>query len=200
MTHTVEFFYDYGSPASYLAWAQLPALCDRNGARLMRRPMLLGGVFKATSNASPATVPAKGRWMFEDLARHAAQAGVPFQMNPHFMINTLMAMRGAVWAAQQGVLDAYDRAVFTATWATGRNTGDAQELARVIGEAGLDASAWAAAIQSDAVKQGLIANTEEAVARGVFGAPTMFVGGQMHFGQDRLAWVERVLREPHPAG
>jgi 2-hydroxychromene-2-carboxylate isomerase len=194
MTHTVEFFYDYGSPASYIAWAQLPALCERYGATLVRRPLLLGGVFKATGNASPAMVQAKGRWMFEDLTRHARAAGIPFRMNPHFMLNTLAAMRGAVWAQQAGVLPRYDQALFEATWAHQRNVSDPAELRHVLAEAGLDAAACAAGVQDDAVKKGLIANTEEAVSRGVFGAPTMFVAGQMHFGQDRLDWVERALK------
>jgi 2-hydroxychromene-2-carboxylate isomerase len=93
---SIEFFFDVGSPNSYLAHTQLPRLARERGARLVHRPMLLGGVFKATGNASPVTIPAKGRWMNDDLARWAARYGVPFRFNPHFPINTLALMRGAI--------------------------------------------------------------------------------------------------------
>src|SRR5690606_34706627 len=96
MSKTVEFYFDFGSPATYLAWTQLPAICAEAGARLVYRPMLLGGVFQAAGNASPISVPAKGRYMFRDLARFARRYGVPLQFNPHFPINTLALMRGAV--------------------------------------------------------------------------------------------------------
>jgi len=99
-TQSVEFFFDFGSPASYLAWTQLPALCAASGATLIYRPMLLGGVFQATGNASPVAVPAKGRYMLTDLARFAARYGVPLRFNPHFPINTLALMRGAVEGAR----------------------------------------------------------------------------------------------------
>ena len=93
--NTIEFFFDFGSPTTYLAHTQLPRIAAETGAQLVYRPMLLGGVFKATGNASPVTVPAKGRWMGQDIARWAARYGVPFAFNPHFPINTLTLMRGA---------------------------------------------------------------------------------------------------------
>jgi 2-hydroxychromene-2-carboxylate isomerase len=194
MTQTVEFFHDYGSPASYVAWGQLPALCAQHGATYVSRPMLLGGVFKATGNQTPVAIPAKGRWILADLQRHAIDAGLPFRMNPHFILNTMSAMRGAIWAQRAGVIDAYDRALYTATWVDGQNIGDVATLTAVVRDAGLDADAMAAAIQTAEIKQGLIDATNEAVERGAFGAPTMFVAGEMHWGQDRLAWVARALR------
>ena len=97
--HRVEFFFDFGSPTTYLAYTQLPRIAALAGAQLAWRPMLLGGVFKATGNASPVTVPAKGRWMGQDIARWAHRYGVPFAFNPHFPVNTLTLMRGSTHIA-----------------------------------------------------------------------------------------------------
>jgi 2-hydroxychromene-2-carboxylate isomerase len=192
---TVEFFFDFGSPTTYLAHTQLPRLASERGARLVYRPMLLGGVFKATGNASPVTVPAKGRWMGQDIARWAARYGVPFAFNPHFPINTLTLMRGAVGLQmrQPALFDQYVDAVFDAMWVHPRNLGDPAELAAVLLPLGLDPDAFAALVGDAQVKATLVAHTEEAVARGVFGAPTCFVDGQMHFGQDRLDFVRDAL-------
>ena len=195
MSKRVEFFFDVGSPTTYLAWTQLPALCERAGAELVYRPMLLGAVFQATGNASPAAVPAKGRYMDIDMARHARRYGVPFAMNPYFPINTLTLMRGAAGAQLRAParLDAYLRAVFRAMWVDALNMNDPAVVARALGAAGFDPAevlAWTADAQ---VKAALRATTEEAVARGVFGAPTMFVGAEMFFGQDRLDFVREAL-------
>lgn len=190
----VELWYDFGSPASYLAWRRLRDLCERRGASLILQPMLLGGVFKATGNSSPVTIEAKGRWMIADLQRHADRFDIDFSMNPHFIINTLLPMRGAIWARDNGVLETYTDAMFNATWAEQRDISNPAEIAAVLQGAGLDGQAMAAAVQQPEVKQGLIKATEAAVSRGVFGAPTMFVGDEMHFGQDRVDWVERALQ------
>lgn len=195
MNKTLEFFFDLGSPATYLAWTQLPALCERAGAELRYRPMLLGGVFQATGNASPATVPAKGRYMTTDLLRHAHRYDVPFAFNPHFPINTLALMRGAIGYQLQRPEDfqRYLNALFKALWVDQRNLGDEQVLATVLTEAGLDADQFRSLITNDQIKNALKANTEEAVRRGVFGAPTFFVDDEMFFGQDRLSFVEDAL-------
>ncbi len=194
---TIEFFFDFGSPTTYLAHTQLPRIARDTGAQLVYRPMLLGGVFKATGNASPVTVPAKGRWMGEDIGRWAERYGVPFAFNPHFPINTLPLMRGAVGLQmrQPECFGPYVDAVFDAMWVHPRNLGDASEIAAVLQPLGLDAQAFAALIGDPDVKAALVAHTEEAVARGVFGAPTCFVGGQMHFGQDRLDFVREALAD-----
>jgi 2-hydroxychromene-2-carboxylate isomerase len=194
-TKTVEFFFDFGSPASYLAWTQLPALCAAGGATLIYRPMLLGGVFQATGNASPVTVPAKGRYMLTDLARFARRYGVPMQFNPHFPVNTLALMRGAVGLQlrqPQRFVD-YVSAMFNAMWVDGRNMADPVVLGEALAQAGFDPSAVLALTADPAVKDALKANTEQAVRRGAFGAPTMFVGDQMFFGQDRLDFVREAL-------
>jgi 2-hydroxychromene-2-carboxylate isomerase len=196
MVKRVEFFFDFGSPTSYLAYTQLPRIARECDSALEWRPMLLGGVFKATGNASPVTVPAKGRWMFDDIARHAHRYGVPFAFNPAFPINTLTLMRGAagLQMRQPKKLEHYVDTIYRAMWETPRNLGDPGELAATLGAAGFDADAFMALVGDAEVKAKLIANTEEAVARGAFGAPTMFVGQQMFFGQDRLEFVREALR------
>lgn len=195
MSKTVEFFFDLGSPASYLAHTQLPALCRDCGAALVYRPMLLGGVFQATGNASPAMIPAKGRYMIRDLARYAERYSVPMRFNPHFPINTLTLMRllVAVQLHQPERLDDALQALFQATWVDGVNMGDPARVAEVLAAAGLDAAALQQQIGEPAVKDALKATTEEAVRRGVFGAPTCFVGDDMYFGQDRLDFVREAL-------
>jgi 2-hydroxychromene-2-carboxylate isomerase len=196
MTKTAEFFFDVGSPASYLAWTQMPTLCAQAGASLVYKPMLLGAVFQATGNASPAMVVAKGRYMTVDLGRFAKRYGVDFRMNPHFPINTLQLMRGVIGMQlrQPARFGALLGAVFTALWSKGANLNDPAVLAATLVEAGFDpAEVFALANDAD-IKAALKANTEEAVARGVFGAPTVFVGDAMFFGQDRLDFVREALR------
>ncbi len=192
---TVEFFFDFGSPTTYLAHTQLQRIATEAGATLVYRPMLLGGVFKAAGNASPVSVPAKGRWMGDDIARWARRWGVPFSFNPFFPINTLTLMRGAAglqWRQPED-FNRYVDAVFQAMWVNPRNLGDAATLAAMLTEAGFDPAAFMALVGDAEVKARLVANTEEAVARGVFGAPTCFVGEAMFFGQDRLDFVREAL-------
>ena len=194
MEKQVEFYFDFGSPYSYLAYKALPAIAAAHGAQIAWRPMLLGGVFKATGNHSPAEIPAKSKWMHQDMQRWAARYGAVFRFNPHFPINTLLLMRGAVGMQMRGQdLHKYVDAVFHAMWAEPRNLGEPAELAAVLRQAGLDANAFLALVNDTAVKEQLKKHTEEAVARGVFGAPTFFVGEQMFWGQDRLDFVATAL-------
>ena len=195
MNKQVEFFFDVGSPAAYLAYTQLPKIAAGAGAAIVWRPMLLGGVFKATGNASPVLVPAKGKWMMGDLARWAGRHGVPLRMPEPFPINTLTLMRGAVGMQlrQPARFAAYLDAVYTAVFGQGLAMGDPAVVRGVLERAGFDATAFEALVADPDVKQALIANTDEAVARGAFGAPTMFVGDEMHFGQDRLEFVAAAL-------
>jgi 2-hydroxychromene-2-carboxylate isomerase len=195
MGKRVEFFFDVGSPTTYLAWTQLPALCAKAGAELVYRPMLLGAVFQATGNASPVTVPAKGRYMLGDMARFARRYGVPFVMNPHFPVNTLTLMRGAAGAQLRAPerFDAYLRGAFKAMWIDALNMNDAAVAAQALVAAGFDPAEVMGWANDAEVKAALRATTEEAIARGAFGAPTMFVGTQMFFGQDRLEFVREAL-------
>ena len=195
MSKTVEFYFDLGSPASYLAWTQLPALCARHGAQLVYRPMLLGGVFQATGNASPAMVPAKARHVFVDMQRFARRYGVTLAFPPGFPINTLNLMRGAVAVQlhQPQHFDAYVTAMFQALWVQQRNLADPAVVASVLQEAGFDPEQFLAWTTDAQVKTALKEATEEAVRRGVFGAPSCFVGEQMFFGQDRLDFIAEAL-------
>ena len=190
-----EFFFDFGSPASYLAYTQMDGIAKRTGAEIVWRPMLLGGVFKATGNASPVTVAAKGNWMMTDLPRFAERYGVPYNRNPFFPVNTLVMMRGA--AAFEGTpqFRPYVDAMFKAMWVEPKNMNDLPTAAGVLKAAGFDPQGFMAKAESQEAKDRLKATTEEAVARGVFGAPTTFVGEDMFFGQDRLDFVEEALRK-----
>jgi 2-hydroxychromene-2-carboxylate isomerase len=196
--NTIEFCFDFGSPTTYLAHTQMPQLAADTGARIQYVPMLLGGVFKATGNQSPVMVPAKGRWMGSDLKLFARRYRVPFTFNPHFPINTLTLMRGAVGLQmrQPERFMPYVDAVFRAMWVEPVNLGDAAVLASTLAAAGFDAASFQALVADAEVKAKLIANTEAAVARGAFGAPTCFVGEQMFFGQDRLDFVREAVSAP----
>ncbi|MBE7417181.1 MAG: 2-hydroxychromene-2-carboxylate isomerase [Ideonella sp.] len=188
---TIEFLFDFGSPATYLAHTQLPRLAADTGATVQYVPMLLGGVFKASGNQSPITIPAKGRWMFQDLARFARRYGVPFTFNPHFPINTLTLMRGAagLQMRQPDNFMRYVDLVFRALWVEPVNLGDPAVLASTLSAAGFEPATFLALVGDAEVKARLLALTEAAVARGVFGAPSFFVGDELFFGQDRLDFV-----------
>ena len=193
MAKTLEFCFDYGSPTTYLAHAQLAGLAERTGAEIVRRPVLLGGIFKATGNQTPMAIKAKQKYMLADMTRIARQIGAPFAMNPFFIINTLPLMRGAVAAQEDGDFDAYDAAMWRAMWVDQKDMGDASVIGEVLVAAGLDPARLVARIGEAVVKQTLIDNTEAAVARGAFGAPSFFVGDTMYFGCDRMDYVERAL-------
>ena len=195
MTKSVDFYFDVGSPTAYLAHNRLKQLKLEYGCSVIYHPVLLGGLFKASGNSSPVTVPAKGRYMMmEDLPRFAKLYNVPLNTNPHFPINTLNLMRGAVSALNEAYFDTYIDTIFNSIWVESRNMGDIDTVIEVLSDAGLDAKSIIEATQNPEVKQQLISNTEQAVERGLFGAPTMFVDGEMFFGQDRLQFVEAALK------
>ncbi|WP_417661857.1 2-hydroxychromene-2-carboxylate isomerase [Pseudomonas sp.] len=193
MSKQVEFFFDFGSPASYLAWTQLPKIAGNAGAQINWRPMLLGGVFKATGNFSPVQIPAKGRYMLHDLGRFAKRYSVPMRFNPNFPINTLTLMRGAAGYLDDERFELFVKVIFEAMWVDAKNLADPQQIAEVLTAAGFDPEEFARLVADEAVKERLKANTEEAVKRGVFGAPSFFVDGELHFGQDRLDFVAEAL-------
>jgi 2-hydroxychromene-2-carboxylate isomerase len=195
MNKTVEFYFDVGSPASYIAWKRLPAICEAARAELALKPMLLGGVFQATGNHSPMSIPAKGSYIMSDLERFAQRHGVPFHHNPHFPINTLVLMRGATALQMRDEfrLIPYVDAVYRAIWVDGANMNEPAVMSSVLLHADFDPAALLALASEPAVKERLKAVTQEAVARGVFGAPTFFVEGQMFWGQDRLDLVKEAL-------
>ena len=194
MARELEFYFDYGSPNAYLAHVRLPEILQRTAAALRPRIMLLGGVFQATGNSSPAANKLKAPNGRRDLLRFVTKYRVPFRMNPHFPVNTLKLMRGAVVAEAEGFLAPYSDAVFAGMWRDGLDMGADDVIAGVLRDAGLDAARIAARSAEAGIKEKLKAYTAAAVARGVFGAPTFFVGDEMFFGQDRLDFVEDALR------
>jgi 2-hydroxychromene-2-carboxylate isomerase len=196
MSKAVEFYFDVGSPAAYLAWTQLPKLAHEMHAEIVYRPFLLGAVFQATGNRSPTEIPAKGQYLLDDLARHARRYGVEFRHNPYFPINTLTLMRGALGLQMRdpGRMQAYVDAVYRAIWVDSKNMNDFGIVAEVLQQAGFDADQLMALAVDQAVKDQLKVQTQDAVSRGVFGAPTFFVNNQMFWGQDRLDFVKEALQ------
>jgi 2-hydroxychromene-2-carboxylate isomerase len=190
MPKTIEFLFDVGSPTTYLAHRRLPAIAARTGATVEYVPILLGGIFKATGNAPPGLVAARGRWMGIDMARFAAREGITLGMNPDFPINTITTMRILTGARGTPDFAPLVEALFSAMWEFPRNLGDADTLAATLSAAGFDPAAQLARANNPDVKAALASATEQAVQRGAFGAPTFFVDGAIFFGQDRLDWVE----------
>lgn len=200
MSATVQFLFDFGSPNAYLAHKLIAPIEARSGARFDYVPILLGGLFKLANNRSPmeanADIPLKRAYDMLELRRFVQKHGLTaFRLNPHFPVNTLLIMRGAVAAERLGCLPRYVDTVFASMWERGANMADAQVIAAELQAAGLDAGALLAATQDAAVKQALLANTEQAHARGAFGAPTFFVGDEMFFGKDRLRDVEEAITD-----
>lgn len=189
----VEFFFDYASTYSYLAHKGIEELAARHDAELVFKPMVLGFVFKATGNSMPAAVPAKAAYMVHDVRRWVRHYGLPFHMPSVFPVNTIRALRTAVAALEEGTFLALHHAVMQAYWANDQDIGDAEVLAAIATAAGLDGPRLIARAEEGPIKDRLKANTDEAIARGAFGAPTFFVGDQMFWGNDRLEFVDEAL-------
>lgn len=198
MTRTIEFHFDFGSPNAYLSHRLIPGIEARTGARFAYVPVLLGGVFKLTGNRSPMQQFAgvKNKLAYQQLEMHRfirKHRLDAFRMNPHFPVNTVQIMRGAVAAEMDGRLADYVEAVFGQMWEAGRKMDDPAVIAEVLDAAGLDGARTLARIQEQAVKDRLLRNTEASVARGTFGLPTFFVGDEIYFGKDRLGEVEEAI-------
>ncbi len=198
VSKTLELIFDFGSPNAYLCMKALPELLDRTGTDLIITPCLLGGIFKATGNKAPmvqyADAPAKLAYENLEMRRFIERHRLTkFRVNPHFPINTLLIMRGAIVAEDEGVLDDYVDAVNRAMWEEGVKMDDAEVAASFLSANDFDGHTLLARTQEPEIKAKLVANTEAAVARGVFGIPTFFVGDEMFFGKDRLAQVEEAL-------
>ena len=193
MVKKVEFLFDVGSPTAYLAYTQLPGIAEKTGSEIVWKPILLGGLFKAVGNQSPAFLKPKSAWMSKDIPRFAKRYGIPFRSNEHFPVNTLALMRGAIAAQQDDILTKYLDCVFSAMWVDSKKMDDPEVVGKTLTESGLDAAHMFNRVQEQPVKDLLIKNTEEAAIRGAFGAPTFFVGDELFFGQDRLDFVEEFL-------
>lgn len=193
MTKKVEFFFDCVSPASYLAWTQLPALAQQTGATIEYKPLFLPGLFKEAGSSSPISVPAKGKWLFDDLSRFAERYGVSFQMNDLFPMNSISMMRGLVAWKGKKEFNALGDAFFDAVWVSNKKVTDPAVLGEIVVSAGIDPKEFQEAIADPAIKQKLADLTTEAKERGAFGAPTFFVNGEMYWGQDRMDFVREAL-------
>lgn len=193
-----DFFFDIASGYSYLASSQVQPLAQRSGVRVRWRPFLLGAAFKATGNDTPARIPAKAAWMVRDMALWARQYGMPVVFPSRFPIHSVAPLRLLVAAGRLHGEDAIARLahpVFEAAWGLDQDVNDPAVLARCAAAAGFDAAALAAEMQGAGTKDALRANTDEAVARGVFGAPAFVVGDELFWGNDRLHFVEQALAQ-----
>lgn len=193
-----EFLFDFGSPNAYLAHRTIPAIEQRQGIRFSYVPILLGGVFKLTNNQSPVSAfgNVRNKLAYERLERQRfiVRHGITaYRDNPYFPVNTLLIMRGAVAADQECVLAAYVGAMFCAMWEQGLKMDDPELVRATLDQAGLDGARLLALTQEAAIKDRLLRNTADAVERGVFGAPSFFVGDDLYFGKDRLTDVEAAL-------
>lgn len=193
-----EFLFDFGSPNAYLAHCVLPAIETRTGVSFVYKPVLLGGIFKLTNNRSPfvanAGIRNKNEYEMLEMRRFVERHSIErFRMNPHFPVNTLLIMRGAVVAEKAGRLADYVKAGMAAMWEDGVKMDDPAAVKEVFDKAGFDGAALIAATAEETVKAQLIADTERAVERGAFGIPTFFVGDEIYFGKDRLREVEEAI-------
>lgn len=197
MANSFEFHFDFGGPNSYLAHKILPEFCARTGAEAVYVPVLLGGLFKLTNNQAPmmryAETPAKQKYEMLEFDRFVKAHALPFRMNPRFPMNSLYLMRGAIAAQHLNCFAPYVDAVMAAMWEDCADMTDAVVVQDVLNKAGLDSTALLALAEDAGIKSELIANTEAAAKRGVFGVPTFFVGEDMFWGKERLAQVEAAL-------
>jgi 2-hydroxychromene-2-carboxylate isomerase len=194
----VEFHFDFGSPNAYLAHLVVPEIERRTGVSFEYLPVLLGGVFKATGNVSPAVslrgIRNKGEYAALETRRFLARHGITqYVWNPHFPVNTLQIMRGAVAAQRLGCFQRYVGEVYRHMWAEPKQLDDPEVIRASLLASGLPADKLLARASEPDVKQELIANTERSVARGVFGSPSFFVGDELFFGKDRLREVEEEI-------
>lgn len=192
---TIEFFFDVGSPYSYLASTQLDELERETGATIEWRPFLLGGVFEATGNSAPALVPAKAQYMIRDLQRWSESYDIPLEMPSDFPINTLLAQRAIIAAGEEDSshVETLAEVLFRRYWVDDSDVSEGGVVAAAADEVGLDGREIVARTQEQSVKDALHGNSDEAVERGAFGAPTFFVDDEMFWGNDRLEFIRRTV-------
>ena len=197
MSQAIEFYYDFGSPNAYMVHKLLPGIAKRHGAQLIYRPMLLGGVFKLTGNVSPALAGVRGKmdYLQREMRRFVLRHHVPFTWNPHFPIMSIHLMRGAVHAQGKSWEAAYIDAMFKACWVSGDNMSDPDVIKLEMAKEDLPAVDISLQMRAPEVKAALFAATEAAVERGIFGAPTMFRGGEMYFGKESLTDLAQDLSD-----
>jgi 2-hydroxychromene-2-carboxylate isomerase len=196
MAKTFDYYFDFGSLATYLAHTQMDKIKAETGASPEYLPMLLGAVFKATGNASPASVPAKGKYIFVDFKRFADSYGVPLETNPFFPIitTTLMRMLTGLQMRSDARMHEFMDTIFKAIWVDAMNLNAPEVVEQVLREAHFDPVELLQLANEQATKDRLKDITTQAVDRGVFGAPTFFVGQDMFWGQDRIEQLKVALK------
>ena len=197
-TPILEFFYDYSSPWTYLAFTRIEDVCQRAGAELVWKPILVGGIFNTVNpsvyEARERPVVPKARYMMKDLADWASFYGIRIRFPPSvFPVNSVKALRGASVALEHGRISAYSAAVFSSYFGEDIDISRDDVLRSIVEHVGLDPVEYFDKIARQDHKDRVRANTDECVRRGGFGSPTMFVGDDMYFGNDRLPLVERAL-------
>jgi 2-hydroxychromene-2-carboxylate isomerase len=197
LSQNPQFMFDFGSPNAFLSHEAIPAIEKRTGVKFDYVPILLGGIFKATNNKSPAETLAgvKNKREFHALEteRFVKRFQVqPYVMNPFFPVNTLNLMRAAIAAQLEGVFETYVEAAFHHMWRQPKKMDDPEVAVKALNSSGLDGAKLLARAQEAEVKAKLIANTQDAVDRGAFGSPTFFVGKEMFFGKEQLREVEEM--------
>jgi 2-hydroxychromene-2-carboxylate isomerase len=198
MSVRVEFHFDFGSPNAYLSHLVLPGLSRRTGVPIVYVPVLLGGVFKATGNVSPAVsldgIKNKPEYQRLETQRFLHRHGITrYRRNPHFPVNTLQIMRGAIVAQREGIFERYVDEVYRHMWSDPKKMDDLEVITAALEESDLPVESILAGAQETEVKRQLIQNTEDSVRRGVFGSPSFFVGEELYFGKDRLREVEEEI-------
>lgn len=196
MSVVLEYHYDFSCPYAYLASTQVRALAARTGATLDYRPFLLGGVFRALSYAGmplDEATPARIHMNELDMRRWAEHWGVPFVRPSGHPNRTVLALR-AMLAGPAAALPAATHALFAAYWERGEDVSSPAVVQAALEGVGLDGAALVARAEDTAIKDELRRRTDEAIRRGIFGAPAFFVGDELYWGQDRLHLVERELR------
>jgi 2-hydroxychromene-2-carboxylate isomerase len=193
-----QFMFDFGSPNAFLSHEAIPAIEKRSGVKFEYVPILLGGIFKATNNKSPAETLAgvKNKREFHALEteRFVKRFAVkPYSWNPFFPVNTLNLMRAAIAAQAEGVFEKYVDAAFHHMWSEPKKMDDPDVAIKAFTASGLDAAKLFARAQESEIKAKLIENTQSAVERGAFGSPTFFVGKEMFFGKEQLREVEELV-------
>ncbi len=195
MKKKVEFYYDFGSPYSYLASTQIERICEKYGAELEWRPFLLGGVFKESGNRSPLEVPNKKAYMIKDLANWAKHYGLQLNVPDLFPLNSVKPMRGALAAKEKGRIRDYTHNLFRLYWIEGCDLNQDEILKNAVSEIGMEVDWFLQRIGEQEIKDKLRDETAEAVKRGAFGAPTFYVDEKIFWGNDRLIFVEEWLKE-----
>ncbi len=181
------------SPASYLAWTQLPRLVEETEAQIIYRPVFVPGIFKATGNSSPILVPAKNKWFFDDLSRFAKRYKVPFRINDTFPMSSVYVMRGLNAFVTKVEFQKLCDEFFSAVWIENQNIEDPDVVKAAVRRSEIPFEEYIGTLNDPANKRALFEATEYAVSRGVFGVPTFLIGTEMHWGQDRMGFVRRAL-------